>query len=93
MFVWFPRLVEGLIFSEGSSMYQVGGQPVHRAKDLKFSIRSIISKYRYQGKCVILRTTALSKVFNKEIIEGAILTSYKRGEDVFFLVLGEPGYC
>ena len=49
LFVWFPRLVEDLIFSEGSSMYQVGGQPVHRAKELKFSIRSIISKYRYQG--------------------------------------------
>ena len=86
---WFPRLVEGLIvveglkkpLIEGSSMYQIGGQPGHRAEELIFAMKSVIARYRSQGKCVLLQTSDLSKFFDKEMIEDAILTSYKRGAD------------
>ena len=86
---WFPRLVEGLIVGEGlkkplidgSSMYQIGGQPGHRCEELIFTMKSIISKYIYEGKCLILQTSDLSKFFDKEMIEDAILTCYKRGAD------------
>ena len=67
--------------AEGSSMYQIGGQPGHRAEKLIFSIKSITSKYRSQGRCVILQTSDLSKIFDKEMMEDAILTSCKRGAD------------
>jgi hypothetical protein len=86
---WFPRLVEGLIVGEGlkqplvqnSSMYQIGGQPGHRFEELVFSMKSIIAKYRYQGKSLIIQTADLSKFFDKEMIEDAVLTCYKRGAD------------
>ena len=62
---WFPRLVEGLIVGEGlkkpllngSSMYQIGGQPGHRCEELIFVMKAIISKYRSEGKCLILQTS------------------------------------
>ena len=86
---WFPRFVEGLIVGEGlkkplidgSSMYQIGGQPGHRCEELVFTMKSIIAKYIYEGKCLILQTSDLSKFFDKEMIEDAILTCYKRGAD------------
>ena len=86
---WLPRLVEGLVVVEGlkqprvngSSMYQIGGQPGHRAEELVFCMKSIISKYRSEGKSIILQTSDLSKFFDKEMIEDAILTCYNRGAD------------
>ena len=86
---WFPRLVEGLVVLEGlkkplvngSSMYQIGGQPGHRAEELVFAMKSIIAKYRNEGKSLILQTSDLSKFFDKEMIEDAILTCYERGAD------------
>ena len=62
-------------------MYQIGGQPGHRAEELIFAIKSVIARYRSQGKCVLLQTSDLSKFFDKEMIEDAILTGYKRGAD------------
>ena len=58
---WFPRLVEGLIVGEGlkkplvdgSSMYQIGGQPGNRCEELVFTMESIIAKYIHEGKCLI----------------------------------------
>ena len=44
-------------------------------------MKSVIAKYRAQGKCLILQTSDLSKFFDKEMIEDAILTCYKRGAD------------
>ena len=45
---WFPRTVEGLVVAqglkkpliEGSTMYQIGGQPGHRAEELIFFVSS-----------------------------------------------------
>ena len=86
---WFPRAVEACIVEEGlkkplidcSSIYQIGGQPGHRAEELIFSLKSIIAKYRNQGKPVVIQSYDLSKLFDKESIEDAILTCVKRGAD------------
>ena len=86
---WFPRVVEGLIVNGGmkeqlvsnSSMYQIGGQPGHRPEELLFVLKSIIAKYRYQGKVIILNFFDVKKYFDKEMIEDAILTCIKRGVD------------
>ena len=78
---WFPRTAEACLVEEGmkrqllegSSIYQIGGQPGHRSEEHVFALKSIIAKYRAQGKLVI------AKFFDKELIEDAILTSLKRG--------------
>ena len=86
---WFPRVAEALVVEEGlksplidgSSKYQIGGQPGHRAEELVFCLKSIISKYRAEGKMLIIQTFDLAKFFDKEMIEDAILTSARRGAD------------
>jgi hypothetical protein len=64
---------------DGSSMYQIGGQPGHRAEEHVFALKSNIAKYRSQGQLVIIQTSDIAKFFDKELIEDAILTSLKRG--------------
>ena len=84
---WFPRtakacLVEGGIkrqLLEGSSIYHIGGQPGQTSEEHVFALKSIIAKYRAQGKLVIVQTLDIAKFFDKELIEDAILTSLKRG--------------
>ena len=86
---WFPRMVEGLVvvqglkepLVEGSTMYQIGGQPGHRAEELIFSLKSIVAKYRSEGKPIIIQSSDISKFFDKEMMEDAILTCLKRGAD------------
>ena len=83
---WFARVAEGLVVEdglkqpliEGSSMYQIGGQPGHRPEELVFVMKSIIAKYRLEGKMIILKLYDISKNFDKEMIEDAILTCKKR---------------
>ena len=66
---WFPRMVEGLVvvqglkepLVEGSTMYQIGGQPGHRAEELIFSLKSIVAKYRSEGKQIIIQSSDISK--------------------------------
>ena len=87
---WFPRTVEACVVEEGlreplincSSIYQIGGQPGHRAEELVFSLKSIIAKYRAQGKPIIIQSYDLAKFFDKENIEDAILTCINRGADL-----------
>ena len=84
---WFPRIAEALVVEEGlksplidgSSIYQIGGQPGHRAEELVFSLKSIISKYRAEGKSIIIQTSDIAKFFDKEMIQDAILTCVNRG--------------
>ena len=55
---WWPRLIEGLTVEEGlkqpliegSSVYQIGGQPGHRSEEHVFVMKSIIARQRAQGK-------------------------------------------
>jgi hypothetical protein len=87
--LWWPRTVEGLTVIGGlkeplvskSSIYQIGGQPGHRSEELVFSVRSLIAKERAEGKLMILQTSDISKYFDKEMVEDALLTCYKRGAD------------
>ena len=80
---WFPRTAEACLVEEGmkqalvdgSSMYQIGGHPGHRAEELIFVLKSIIAKYVGAGKQIIIQSSDLSKFFDKEMIEDAILTS------------------
>ena len=69
-------LKESLV--EGSSMNQVGGQPGHRAQEHVFVLKSIIAKYREEGKLLIIQSSDLSKFFDKEMIEDAFLTCMRR---------------
>ena len=66
---------------DGSSIYQIGGQPKHRSEELVFVIKSIVARYRMQGKMVVLNLYDISKFFDKEMIEDAILTCIRRGAD------------
>lgn len=65
----------------GSSMYQIGGQPGHRAEEHMFVLKSSVARQRAQGKMVILQGYDVSKFFDKETIEDAVLTCLKRGVD------------
>ena len=86
---WFPRTVEGLVVVGGlketlvgrSSIYQIGGQPGHRSEEHVFVLKSIVARYKAQGKPLILQTSDISKFFDKEMVEDAIQTCYKRGAD------------
>ena len=83
---WMPRLAEALVVEEGmkgplvekSTMYQIGGQPKHRAEELMFSMKSVVAKERSEKNPVIIQCWDISKFFDKEKIEDAILTCYKR---------------
>ena len=86
---WWPRTVEGLTVVGGlkepivsrSSIYQVGGQPGHRSEELVFTMKSLIARQRQAGKLIILQTSDITKFFDKEMVEDALLTCYKRGAD------------
>jgi hypothetical protein len=86
---WWPRVAESLVVEgglkepllRGSSMYQIGGQPGHRAEELMFVLKSTVAKHRSQGKMVILQGYDVSKYFDKEMIQDAVLTCQKRGAD------------
>jgi hypothetical protein len=86
---WFPRTVEGLVVAgglkaplvEGSSRFQIGGQSGHRVEEMIFTMKSVIAKYRAEGKMVILQCYDLEKFFDKEMTEDAVLTCVKRNAD------------
>ena len=58
---WFARVAESLVVEdglkqpliEGSSMYQIGGQPGHRPEEMVYVMKSIIAKYMMDGKMII----------------------------------------
>ena len=84
---WWPRLVEGLTVEEGlkqpliegSSAYQIGGQPGHRVEEHVFVLKSVIARQRAQGKPLVIQPSDIKKFFDKEMIEDVFLTSLKRG--------------
>ena len=86
---WFPRVAESLLVQgamkgpllAGSSIYQVGGQPGHRAEELVFCMKSVIAKQRKENKVVLLQLYDISKFFDKETMEDAVLTCQKRRVD------------
>ena len=84
---WLPRTAEALCVEEGmkwpliekSSIYQIGGQPGHRSEEHVFILKSVIAKYRSEGKQIIIQSSDLEKFFDKEMLEDAVLTCIKRG--------------
>ena len=85
---WFPRLVEGLIVDEmkkpileGSSPYQIGGQPGHQPQEHIFTIKSIMAKYEMDGKLFILQPFDISKFFDKEVLTDVMDTLHGLGVD------------
>ena len=86
---WFPRLVEGLVVEGGlkeplvekSSIFQIGGQPGHRSEELLFVMKSVIARQRSQGKEMVIQCYDISKYFDKEMMQDAILTCKERGAD------------
>ena len=66
---------------EGSSVFQIGGQPGHRSEELMFVLKSLVARLRKQGKMVILQAYDISKFFDKERIEDAAITCLNRGAD------------
>ena len=82
---WFPRVAEALVVEEalkavlveGSSIYQIEGQPSHRSEELLFIQKSITSKYRQEGQCLVIQSYDVSKYFDKELIEVGVLTCLK----------------
>ena len=67
---------------QGSSIYQTGGQPGHRSEELLFVLKSVVARTREQGKMIVLQSYDISKFFDKELIEDAVLTCKKRGEQM-----------
>ena len=86
---WFARAAEGLVVEDGlkrclvdgSSIYQVGGQPGHRPEEMVFVLKSLVARQRKLGKAVVLQCYDVQKFFDKEQMEDAILTCLKRGAD------------
>ena len=84
---WMPRLAEALVVEEGmkkplvekSTIYQIGGQAKHRPEELVFSVKSVIAKERREKKPILIQCWDISKFFDKEMIEDALITCYKRG--------------
>ena len=82
-------MAEGLVVEDGlkypliqgSSIYQIGGQPGHRSEELLFVLKSVVARSREQGKMIILQSYDIAKFFDKEMIEDAVLTCKKRGAD------------
>ena len=66
---------------DGSSIYQIGGQPGHRSEELLFVMKSVIAKYRKVGENVVLQLFDISRLFDKEMMEDAVLTCLKRKAD------------
>ena len=82
-------MAEGLVVEDGlkealvngSSIYQIGGQPGHRSEELLFVLKSVVARSREQGRMIILQSYDISKFFDKEMIQDALLTCKKRGAD------------
>jgi hypothetical protein len=87
--LFFARTTEALVVEDGlkwpllkgSSKYQIGGQPGHRSEELIFVVKSMIAKYRMCKKQLVVKLFDISKFFDKEMIEDAIITCLKRGCD------------
>ena len=87
---WFARAAEGLVVEdalktpliEGSYIYQIGGKPGLCLEEMVFVMKSIMARYRSKGKILVIKFFDLSKYFDKEMVEAAVITCMKRGADM-----------
>ena len=85
---WLPRLAEGMAVEEmrnvildGSSPYQIGGQPGHQPQEHIFTVKSILAKYEAEGELVMLQAYDISKFFDKEALPDVMNTLHELGVD------------
>ena len=85
---WLPRLVEGMVVEEmkdqileGSSPFQIGGQPGHQPQEHLFTAKSIMAKYEMEGKMVLLQAYDISKYFDKEVVADVMNTLFELDVD------------
>ena len=84
---WLPRLAEACLVEGGikkhqveeSSRFQVGGQARHRAEELFFCWKSVVAKYKQQGKVVIGQCHDVAEFFDKEVASDTMNMLYQRG--------------
>jgi hypothetical protein len=67
---------------EGSSPYQIGGQPGHQPQEHIFTMKSIMAKYEKDGKLFILQPYDISKFFDKEVLTDVMDTLHGLGVDM-----------
>ena len=66
----------------GSSIFQIGGQPGHRPEEMIFVMKSIVARYKMEGKMLVINFYDLSKYFDKEMIEDAVIPCWNRNADL-----------
>ena len=78
---YLPRTVEAVVVDgmkkdilEGSSCYQIGGQPGHRSQEHLFTVKSVIAKATEDGKAVVGGVHDISKFFDKEVLNDVLQT-------------------
>ena len=64
-----------------ATVFQIGGQPKHRSEELLFVMKSMIARQRMQGKEIIIQCYDISKYFDKEMMQDALLACRERGAD------------
>ena len=65
-----------------SFIFQIGGQPGHRPEEMIFVMKSIVARYKQEGKLLVINFYDLSKYFDKEMIEDAEITCWRRKADI-----------
>ena len=72
---WLPRTVEAMVVKEmesvikkATSRFQIGGVAGHRPQEHIFSVKSVIGKYIYEKKMIILVCYDISGFFDKEVL-------------------------
>ena len=85
---WLPRLVEGIVVEEmkedilaGASPFQIVGQPGHQPQEHLFTVKSILAKYKVEGKLALMQAYDISKFFDKEVLPDVMNTLYEMGVD------------
>ena len=61
------------------SKFQIGGVPGHRPQEDLFSIKSVISLYKYLSIPLFLQLLDISKYFDKENLRDAMDTLHEAG--------------
>ena len=60
-------------------MYQIGGQPGHRAAEHLFSMKSVMALFEVTNKPLIIQVYDLSKYFDKEVLYDVMDVLYQAG--------------
>ena len=65
----------------GASPFQIVGQPGHQPQEHLFTVKSILAKYKVEGKLALMQAYDISKFFDKEVLPDVMNTLYEMGVD------------